>query len=240
MSEEQTKKKPTSRPSVRPARRAKKKAKRQASAGESIRTRLKKRSEQRAEKRAEKQAAKLSARQGAKLSAKQGAKQGAEKGVAKTADKGSKAAAGKGAAVLGFFKPSQGDAPKGAAGIARFFRVPVIVCAAVLVALALLYGPARDLYCAWRENGALQEQDVKTLSEKEQIQEDISDLTSKDGIKDQARELGYVEDGETRIIVEGGDEPEEPDVVTSHDNDEGDDNGYLGFFDFFFGYEGEQ
>lgn len=228
MSKEQTKKRPTSRPSVRPARRAKKKAERQASAGEGIRARLKKRSEQRAEKRAEKQAAKLSARQGA------------EKGVAKTADKGSKAAAGKGAAVLGFFKPPQGDAPKGAAGIARFFRAPVIVCAAVLVALALLYGPARDLYCAWRENGALQEQDVKTLSEKEQIQEDISDLTSKDGIKDQARELGYVEDGETRIIVEGGDDPEEPDVVASHDDDEGDDNGYLGFFDFFFGYEGEQ
>lgn len=229
MSEEQTKKKPTSRPSVRPAKRAKKRAERQASAGESIRTRLKKCSEQRAEQRAEKQAA------------KQGARQGAEKGVAKTADKGSKAAAGKGAAVLGFFKPSQDDAaPKGAAGIARFFRVPVIVCAAVLVALALLYGPARDLYCAWRENGALQEQDVKTLSEKEQIQEDISDLTSKDGVKDQARELGYVEDGETRIIVEGGEEPEEPDVVASHDDDEGEDRGYLGFFDFFFGYEGEQ
>lgn len=225
MSEEQTKKKPTSRPSVRPANRAKRRAERQASAGESISTRLKKRSEQRAEKRAEKQAA----------------KQGAERGVAKTADKGSKAAAGKGAAVLGFFKPSQDDAaPKGAAGIMRFFRVPVIVCAAVLVALALLYGPARDLYCAWRENGALQEQDVKTLSEKEQIQEDISDLTSKDGVKDQARELGYVEDGETRIIVEGGEEPEEPDVVASHDDDEGEDHGYLGFFDFFFGYEGEQ
>ena len=229
MSEEQTKKKPTSRPSVRPANRAKRRAERQASAGESISTRLKKRSEQRAEKRAEKQAA------------KQGARQGAEKGVAKTADKGPKAAAGKGAAVLGFFKPSQDDAaPKGAAGIVRFFRVPVIVCAAVLVALALLYGPARDLYCAWRENGALQEQDVKTLSEKEQIQEDISDLTSKDGVKDQARELGYVEDGETRIIVEGGEEPEEPDVVASHDDDEGEDRGYLGFFDFFFGYEGEQ
>lgn len=229
MSEEQTKKKPTSRPSVRPANRAKRRAERQASAGESISTRLKKRSEQRAEKRAEKQAA------------KKAAKQGAEKGVAKTADKGPKAAAGKGAAVLGFFKPSQDDAaPKGAAGIARFFRVPVIVCAAVLVALALLYGPARDLYCAWRENGALQEQDVKTLSEKEQIQEDISDLTSKDGVKDQARELGYVEDGETRIIVEGGEEPEEPDVVASHDDDEGEDRGYLGFFDFFFGYEGEQ
>lgn len=229
MSEEQTKKRPTSRPSVRPAKRAKKKAERQASAGESISTRLKKRSEQRAEKRAEKQAD------------KKAAKQGAEKGVAKTAGKGSKAAAGKGAAVLGFFKPSQDDAaPKGAAGLVRFFRAPVIVCAAVLVALALLYGPARDLYCAWRENGALQEQDVKTLSEKEQIQEDISDLTSRDGIKDQARELGYVEDGETRIIVEGGEEPEEPDVVTSHDDDEGEDHGYLGFFDFFFGYEGEQ
>ena len=229
MSEEQTKKKPTSRPSVRPANRAKRRAERQASAGESISTSLKKRSEQRAEKRAEKQAA------------KQGARQGAEKGVAKTADKGPKAAAGKGAAVLGFFKPSQDDAvPKGAAGIVRFFRVPVIVCAAVLVALALLYGPARDLYCAWRENGALQEQDVKTLSEKEQIQEDISDLTSKDGVKDQARELGYVEDGETRIIVEGGEEPEEPDVVASHDDDEGEDHGYLGFFDFFFGYEEEQ
>lgn len=229
MSEEQTKKRPTSRPSARPAKRAKKKAERQASAGESISTRLKKRSEQRAEKRAEKQAA------------KKGAKQGAEKGPARTADRGPKAAAGKGAAVLGFFKPSQDDsAPKGAAGLVRFFRVPVIVCAAVLVALALLYGPARDLYCAWRENGALQEQDVKTLSEKEQIQEDISDLTSKDGVKDQARELGYVEDGETRIIVEGGEEPEEPDVVASHDDDEGEDHGYLGFFDFFFGYEGEQ
>ena len=233
MSEEQTKKKPTSRPSVRPAKRAKKRAERQASAGESIRTRLKKCSEQRAEQRAEKRAA--------KKAAKQGARQGAEKGVAKTADKGPKAAAGKGAAVLGFFKPSQDDAaPKGAAGIVRFFRVPVIVCAAVLVALALLYGPARDLYCAWRENGALQEQDVKTLSEKEQIQEDISDLTSKDGVKDQARELGYVEDGETRIIVEGGEEPEEPDVVASHDDDEGEDHGYLGFFDFVFGYEEEQ
>lgn len=121
--------------------------------------------------------------------------------------------------------------------LVRFLRVPVLVCVAIVVALVLLYGPARNLYCAWRENGELKAQDAQALSEKDQIQEDISDLTSKDGIKDQAREMGYVDEGETRIIVEGDDDKDEDPGADAPA--ETDDPAYLQMLDLIFGYEGE-
>lgn len=111
----------------------------------------------------------------------------------------------------------------------------MVTCVAILVAVALLYGPARGLYCAWRENSELKAQDAQALSEKDQIEEDISDLTSKDGIKDQAREMGYVNEDETRIIVEGGEEDEgaeAPDDASAEDVPS-----YLQFFDLVFGYK---
>ena len=126
----------------------------------------------------------------------------------------------------------QEDSATGIRRLTRFLRAPVVVCVAILVAVALLYGPARGLYCAWRENGELKAQDAQALSEKDQIEEDISDLTSKDGIKDQAREMGYVDEGETRIIVEGGEEDEKTEGASAEGTPS-----YLQFFDFVFGYK---
>lgn len=129
----------------------------------------------------------------------------------------------------------QEDSATGIRRPTRFLRALVVTCVAILVAVALLYGPARGLYCAWRENSELKAQDAQALSEKGQIEEDISDLTSKDGIKDQAREMGYVDEGETRIIVEGGEEDEgaeAPDDASAEDVPS-----YLQFFDLVFGYK---
>ena len=148
-------------------------------------------------------------------------KQSAEKG-------GSKLAAASGAA--------KGAVANGVRALGRFLKAPVIICVAVIVVVALLYGPTRELYCAWRENSALQTQDAQALSEKEQIESDINNLTSKDGIKDQARKLGYVDEGETRIVVEGDEDAEGTD-----DEDATEDvPAHLQFLDFIFGYEEEQ
>lgn len=90
--------------------------------------------------------------------------------------------------------------------LAARFRVPLIAAAAVLVAVAVLYGPACTYYQAWRTNGVLQERDAQASADTTQLEGDINGLMTEEGVKDEARRRGYVEEGETRIVVEGQDD----------------------------------
>ena len=120
-------------------------------------------------------------------------------------------------------------------------RVPVLVAGVVLILIVALYGPACGLYQAWRENGVLQAEEARSSAESAELEGDIDTLMTEDGIKDEARRRGYVDEGETRIIVDdGGSAEDEP-----ADDAQGDDTPwYLGVTDFIFQYhpsdEGER
>lgn len=122
-------------------------------------------------------------------------------------------------------------------------RGAVVACAAALVLLVALYGPACGFYQAWRENGVLQAEQARASAESEELEGDISSLMTEEGIKDEARRRGYVEEGETRIIVEGA--GEEGTGETASDGSSADDTPwYLRAADFVFQYrpsdEGEK
>lgn len=122
-------------------------------------------------------------------------------------------------------------------------RGAVVACAAALVLLVALYGPACGFYQAWRENGVLQAEQARASAESEELEGDISSLMTEEGIKDEARRRGYVEEGETRIIVEGA--GEEGTGETASDSSSADDTPwYLRAADFVFQYrpsdEGEK
>ena len=122
-------------------------------------------------------------------------------------------------------------------------RGAVVACAAALVLLVALYGPACGLYQAWRENGALQAEQAQASAESEELEGDISSLMTEEGIKDEARRRGYVEEGETRIVVEGAGEEGSDETATSGDATD-DTPWYLRVADFVFQYrtsdEGEK
>lgn len=109
-------------------------------------------------------------------------------------------------------KGAKGSSPRGKLDLPNLgatlaaHRTPVIACAVLLALFVALYGPACGLYQAWRENGELRAEQERSSSESSELEGDISSLMSEEGIKDEARRHGYVEEGETRIVVEGAEE----------------------------------
>lgn len=79
----------------------------------------------------------------------------------------------------------------------------------VLVVLVALYGPARDLYCAWRLQDGKQETLDGLNQSIDEYQQDIDRLQTREGIEDEARKRGYVSEGETGVIAEGLPEDQE-------------------------------
>lgn len=119
---------------------------------------------------------------------------------------------------------------------AQRHRAPLVACLAVVVVLAALYGPARNLYCAWRDNARLLAEQSAATTEKDLLEGDIATLTTKEGVQDQAREMGYVEDGEKRIVVEG----EKHEETDERPEETEEDPWYLAPLDLVFGYEEEK
>ena len=114
------------------------------------------------------------------------------------------------------------------------FKVPLAIVAAVLILIAALYGPARGYYSAWRTNGILQATHERETAEGEQLESDVNALMTEEGIKDEARKKGYVDEGELRLEVEGIDtegKEEEPEVEETP--------WYLLVTDFIFQYSEE-
>ena len=177
--------------------------------------------------------------------------------AARPAAEADKAAAKKAPLRVAGARPSRPEALRGAGekvgAVRERLRAPrsllsehrgaVVACAAALVLLVALYGPACGFYQAWRENGVLQAEQARASAESEELEGDISSLMTEEGIKDEARRRGYVEEGETRIIVEGA--GEEGTGETASDGSSADDTPwYLRAADFVFQYrpsdEGEK
>lgn len=162
---------------------------------------------------------------------KPAAKPAAKSAPAKAA---SKTAGSAGAGIKGLAsKASSFDA----SGFAARHRVPLIVAGIVIALVVVLYGPARGLYCAWRENGTLRgtlEQENQTT---EEYQSDVDSLLSEEGIKDEARKKGYVGEGEKSIVVDG--EPSEEEAPSDEEPAEDEMPWYLSMTDFIFQYSEE-
>ena len=124
--------------------------------------------------------------------------------------------------------------PQGVRDLASAHRGVAVACAVALVLVVALYGPACSLYQAWRENGVLQDEQARATVESDELESDIANLMTEEGIKDEARRRGYVDDGETRIVVEGGEEDD-----GSTEESTGDETPwYLHVADFIFRYDG--
>ncbi len=79
----------------------------------------------------------------------------------------------------------------------------VAVAAVILLMAAALYGPARDLYIANRKLDAMQKTYDALQAENSTIQEELDYLQTREGIENEARARGYVEPGETKVVVNG-------------------------------------
>lgn len=114
-------------------------------------------------------------------------------------------------------------------------RLPLAVALAVIVSVAALYGPTCDLYRAWRIETTREAQLSQINDSNASYQSDIDRLQTREGIEDEARKRGYVEDGETSVVVEGlEDTSAQDDAITADDTP-----WYLRVGDVIFRYEAE-
>jgi cell division protein FtsB len=140
------------------------------------------------------------------------------------------------------------DAKERANGTARSLipkgRRLAVILAAVVLALVFVYGPLRNLYVAKRDALRLQAQ-YEALSEtNEGIEGDIGALQSREGIEDEARRRGYVEEGEVSINVEGLDVEDDSATTSQVDSTYGanayEAPWYIEVLDVIFLYDGGQ
>ncbi|MBQ6395009.1 MAG: septum formation initiator family protein [Atopobiaceae bacterium] len=110
-----------------------------------------------------------------------------------------------------------------------------------IVVFGLLYGPARDLYTARREEQVLTARLERINAENEELTEALQTLQTREGIEDEARRRGFVNAGETPVRVEGleeteGSQPGGSGIITQETEETEEDPFYIRFFDFFFQY----
>lgn len=84
----------------------------------------------------------------------------------------------------------------------------VLITATIALVVFMLFAPLRDLYIANRRLDTLQQTYDALLAENDGIRAELDALQTREGIENIARERGYVEPGETKVLVEGY-EPEE-------------------------------
>ena len=115
----------------------------------------------------------------------------------------------------------------------RHYKGVLIAIAAIALTVAMLYGPAREYYIAWRAGMELEERYQAVRDENARIQSEIDSLMTTEGIEAAARSLGYVADGETSVVVRGL--PEEELVATTAETEE-ELPWYVGPLDMIFDY----
>ena len=80
--------------------------------------------------------------------------------------------------------------------------------------------------------------ELETLEDRnEELMEDIEGLQTREGIEQEARELGYVSPGEVAVEVEGLEEPEEQSVDGDVVPDDSTWPWYVRVADFLFGFD---
>ena len=116
-------------------------------------------------------------------------------------------------------------------------RRVMLACGALLLVVWFLYPPVRSLYVANRQQEVLA-MELDALEERnEELMEDIEGLQTREGIEQEARELGYVSPGEVAVEVEGLEEPEEPSVDDDVVPDGSTWPWYVRVADFLFGFD---
>lgn len=96
--------------------------------------------------------------------------------------------------------------PRAAASLGDLALRHVHVAAVLLVTLAaclMLYAPLRDLYIAHRKLDYLQATYAALEAENKDLDHQLAVLQTREGIENEARARGFVEAGETKVIVEG-------------------------------------
>lgn len=111
----------------------------------------------------------------------------------------------------------------------------------VTLTAVMLFAPLRDLYIANRRLDTLQATYDALLAENDTIRTELESLQSREGIENEARARGYVEPGETKVVVNGLPEDErDPAADAVHDIELPDDRPwYVRTLDAVFGYEPE-
>lgn len=123
-------------------------------------------------------------------------------------------------------------------GLSRWVFITIMA----IIVLVFLYEPCRNLYCAKRNESILLQEKEETEAANNVAQERVNQLSTEEGIKDEARLHGYVEQGETPVTVEGleSDETlETSNPAPSNIRDEvlaKQDPFYISLGDFIFGY----
>lgn len=105
------------------------------------------------------------------------------------------------AAALRAIPEAIGSAILGA--LARVRLRGVVVLAVIALTIAALFNPVRDLYLANRRLDTLQEYYDALLAQNDEIRHELEVLQTREGIENEARARGYVEPGETKVVVEG-------------------------------------
>lgn len=128
------------------------------------------------------------------------------------------------------------------AGWAGAHRALSIAMATVLVAVAMLYPPARAYYAAVRVNSVLSSQLSDVNASNDSLQSDVSSLMTKEGIEDEARRRGYVSKGDTavdmsRVSDSGGATSDQASATSDDTASSAAEPWYLSALDALFGYD---
>lgn len=135
-------------------------------------------------------------------------------------------------------------APRAVSGLfgAAVHHVGFTTVIVVLVfTTAMLFTPIRNLYLAHRQLDTLEATYAALEAENESIRNELSVLQTREGIENEARERGYVSQGETKVVVDGVPQPEAEDAtqaiapITLPDERPW----YVRFLDALFGYDPE-
>lgn len=126
-------------------------------------------------------------------------------------------------------------------GIRNLMAYHLRFCAfalAIALTYAMLFVPVRNLYIAHRQLEDLQATYEALEAENQAIRDEINYLQTDGGVETEARRRGYVEDGETKVVVEGLPETEDTDPTSAlAPREVVDDRSWVvRFFDRVFGY----
>ena len=136
------------------------------------------------------------------------------------------------------------SAAQGIRGWVGSHMLVCIVAGVIVLALAMLYSPAKALYGARRTNAILSERLDAATSSAQTLQSEVDSLMTREGIEDEARRRGYVEEGDTAVDMDGvtdsGSATTDESVTnadSSSSSDEEQTPWYTSVLDFIFGYD---
>lgn len=118
----------------------------------------------------------------------------------------------------------------------------LIIAGVVVLCLVALYSPVATYYGAMRTNAVLSARLESAKSDEETLSNDVSKLTSEEGIRDEARRRGYVDEGDTAVDIEGLEDSGSAatdSTLSSSSTEAAEDPWYIVALDFIFGYSAE-